>query len=260
MAFPSKRFGEKIVLGYTPVWMLIVAVIVKWKLYESYQSNDYISLGLVLISPCLFLPLVLADKDENLLSLHQRYSFKANVFIGILSYLGNHFYTHYFYNVLGMRYTGPLASGFQINQVPVSMFLMTHVYFLSYHVIVTKLLRLLVSICDNKLYQNIGMASGVIVFAILTAFLETYTISNFPYYTYPDYYTMLTKGSVFYSLFLIVTFPLFYFIDEKEQYSIGTVVMNGFGGMMIVLLLADIWRLISGYLMVQEDNIKVPYS
>ena len=240
----SKQFGERIVLYYTVLWISVIAVIVKMRLYEGFQANDYLKVGVALSLPCILIPLIVADKKERHLKFFDRYIVKANLFIAILSYLGNHFFTHYFYNILGMRYTGPLAVGFKINSVPVSMYLMTHVYFLSYHVLVTPLLRAVVNIFSYNIWiQYVMGGASVIVLSILTAFLETYTISNFPYYTYPDYYSMLTTGSVFYGMFFMVSFPAFYFIDEQETWSIGRVVITAFGCMMIIMLLADIWRL-----------------
>ena len=257
----SKQFGERIILYYTVLWISVMAVIVKMRLYESFQANDYLKVGVTLSFPCILLPLILADKKERHLNYFERYIVKANIFIAILSYLGNHFFTHYFYNILGMRYTGPLAVGFKINAVPVSMYFMTHVYFLSYHILVTPLLRAVVNIFSyNTLIQYIMGGGSVIVLSILTAFLETYTISSFPYYTYPDYYSMLTTGSVFYSMFFVVSFPAFYFIDEQETWSVGHVIITAFGCMMIIMLLADIWRLVLGQVMNKTVSMCVPYA
>lgn len=40
---------------------------------------------------------------------------KANIWIAILSYIGNYFWTHYFYKVLGTRYTFPIT--WELNRV-----------------------------------------------------------------------------------------------------------------------------------------------
>lgn len=244
---PSKRFGEKVVLIYTPLWMLCLAAIVKTRWYEAFGPHDYIGVGVAFLLPILLLPLLL--RSEKDLPLHRRYIIKANVYIAILSYIGNHFYTHYFYNVLGMRYTGPLAEGVQINRVPLSMFLMTHVYFLSYHVLVSPLLRVVRSALDwNATAQCVGTAGLVVLLAVFTAAAETWTISSFPFYTYPDLYTMLTTGSVFYGIFFVVTFPMFFRLDEdpSSPWPLSRVVVEALAAMMLVLLCADWWRLLVG--------------
>ena len=237
----SKQFFENTIIGYTLLWMSSLAIIVHWKLYEYFNSHHYLILSLIYAIPCLLLPFIVADKAEKTLPFSKRFNTKANIFIGIVSYIGNYFFTHYFYSVLGMQYTGPLAIGKGIdhNGVPLSMYFMTHVYFTSNHVIITKILRTF----SNRLVIIIP----VIILAIVTAFMETFTISNFPYYTYPDYHMMITTGSLFYSIFLSVTFLIFYHIDEtRYSWSLTEVSFSSLGGMMIVLLLADYCRLVSG--------------
>ena len=241
---PSKRFGEKAVLVYTPVWMLCMVAIVWTRWYETFGPHEYIGVGVALVTPILLIPLLFKEKSVPFCS---RYIVKANVYIAILSYIGNHFYTHYFYNVLGMRYIGPLAEGIQINRVPLSMFLMTHVYFISYHVLVNPLLRAVSgALPENRVGQFIVSAIVTVVLALLTAAGETWTISSFPYYTYPDYYSMMTTGSVFYSLFFVVTFPMFFRIDEESCWSLGRTVLEALAAMMMVLVCADWWRLLVG--------------
>ena len=251
-------------LCYTPVWIGAMAFIVVRKWYEHFSPNDYILTGLCLSLPCILIPLALARRDpsERQTPIFGRYIIKANVFIAIVSYIGNHFYTHYFYNVLGMRYTGPLAEGrgVDINRVPLSMYLMTHVYFMSYHILVTPLLRATKSLFQTAPLQSLSLAVVVCVIAILTAFAETLTISSFPYYTYPDFYQMLTKGSVFYGTYFVVTFPWFYRLDEDPTrlWSLSQVVMEALAAMMVVLLCADVWRLLIERF--GNELISVPYA
>jgi cycloeucalenol cycloisomerase len=86
--------------------------------------------------------------------------------------------------------------------------------------------------------------------------METLTISSFPYYSFKDRFLAYTLGSAFYGIYFIVSFPVFYRIDEKhvlvtrsgikvvEPTPIYSVVMEAMGSGMIVLLLLDICRLI----------------
>ena len=61
----------------------------------------------------------------------RRYSLKVQVWIAIFGFIGNYWYTHYFYNVLKAEYT---MLAHDINGVPLAMFFGTHFYFCSYHV------------------------------------------------------------------------------------------------------------------------------
>lgn len=251
-------------LLYSPVWIGFLAVVVIRKWYEDFRPFDYILVGLGVSLPCVIAPFILAGNREKSTPPLKRFIIKANIFIGIVSYLGNHFNTHYFYNVLGVRYTGPLSPGrgWEINRVPVSMYLMTHVYFMTYHVLGTPLLRAVrTSFKSASPLQYTAVGVAVVVMAFVTAFAETWTISSFPYYTYPDYYEMLTRGSIFYGTFFVVTFPWFARLDEDmlKPWSIRKVVVEAFAAMMVVLLCDDIWRLIFEHFNLSKRK-GVPYA
>lgn len=65
------------------------------------------SLGLIAALPCALLPLLLQPVAEREKPLSQRYWVKANAWIAVFSFIGNYFWTHYFYRVLGATYTFP---------------------------------------------------------------------------------------------------------------------------------------------------------
>ena len=243
----SKVFGETFILIYSVIWISFLAVVVIWKWYEQFSPNDYILVGLGIAIPCFVGPLVFPDMKERRIPFSERYIVKANIFIFIVGYIGNHFYTHYFYDMLGMRYTGPLATGkgIEINQVPLSMFLFTHPYFMTYHVLAAPLLRATKVYLQKYPSPDILLGIFITLIAFMTAFIETWTISGFPYYTYPDFYTMLTKGSAFYGVFFVVTFPWFFRLDEdpRDLWSLGRVVKEALAAMMVVLICADFMRL-----------------
>lgn len=253
----SKAFGEKAILLYSPFWigLMIIVVIGRW--YEAFTSNDYLLFGVGLALPCLALPLIIADPGEKRIPILQRYVVKANIYILIISYLGNYFYTHYFFKVLGVKYTGPLApgAGVDLNGVPLSMYFMTHVYFMSYHVLLSPLMRAVrTSFSDGAISQVVALTVFVLVAAFVIAFAETWTISSFPYYTYPSFYGMLTKGSMFYGTFFVVTFPMFSRLDEdtKDPWTLKRVVVEALAAMMLVIVAADLWRLV----FVRYDGLK----
>ena len=65
------------------------------------------AIGLATALPCFLVPLVVvgaADRGKPLLS---RYWVKANLWIAVFSFIGNYFWTHYFYRLLGAAYTFP---------------------------------------------------------------------------------------------------------------------------------------------------------
>lgn len=60
----------------------------------------FLCVGLAL--PFLLQPVLYPFSAEKCLPLCCRYSVKANVWIAIFSFIGNYWYTHYFYSVLGV--------------------------------------------------------------------------------------------------------------------------------------------------------------
>ena len=65
-------------------------------------------------------------------------AWQANVWIAVFGYVGNYFWTHYFFKLLGASYT---MKSHRLNDVPLVMYLMTHAYFCFYHALSNVLLR-----------------------------------------------------------------------------------------------------------------------
>jgi len=112
--------------------------------------------------------------------LSQRYWLKANVWVAIFSYVGNYFWTHYFYQVLGASYSFPVR--IELNRVPFFLYLVTHGYFAFYLTASTILLR---RIWTSALYLKssslVRLLISILVvfgFSVITAFMETYTINE----------------------------------------------------------------------------------
>ena len=65
------------------------------------------AIGLTTALPCVVLPWLLEPKADRAKPLEKRYWVKANIWIAILSFIGNYLWTHYFYTILGAAYTFP---------------------------------------------------------------------------------------------------------------------------------------------------------
>ena len=92
-------------------------------------------------------------------------------------------YTHYFYCVLRANYTMP---AWRLNDVPIAMFFATHFYFASYHVFANLPLRHVRSAYLPGVRRTALEVALVLAMSYATAFMETLTISNFPYYDFED--------------------------------------------------------------------------
>lgn len=108
------------------------------------------------------------------------------MWIAIYSFIGNYFWTHYFYTLLKAKYTFP---SWMLNGVPIPLYFMTHAYFCFYHAVSNMSLRWLRVSCrewTSTTAQNLVYAAGIFVLSYVTAYMETLTISSFKYYDFED--------------------------------------------------------------------------
>ncbi|KAG9142962.1 hypothetical protein Leryth_006233 [Lithospermum erythrorhizon] len=244
----SKRWGEFFFLMYSPFWItLIIGVIVPFKLYEDFKELEYLIVGLVSALPAFLLPMLFVGKVDASLCWKDRYWVKANLWLLIFSYVGNYFWTHYFFKVLGASYTFP---SWKMNGVPHATFLLAHVCFLFYHVASNITLRKLRSLIEG-FPKNVRWsieAVWILIFAYFIAYLETMAISKFPYYDFVDRASMYKVGCLFYAIIFVVSFPMFLRIDEKlgDLWDLPRVVIDSLAAAMLVTILLDLWRLYLG--------------
>ena len=81
---------------------------------------------------------------------------------------------------------------------------------------------------------------------------QTLTISNFPYYDFEDRDLAYTVGSAFYGLYFVVSFPVYFALDEpgkvvgpwyRSATPLRDAVTSSLASGMLVLLLLDLTRL-----------------
>mmetsp|Transcript_3554 Transcript_3554/g.4701 ORF Transcript_3554/g.4701 Transcript_3554/m.4701 type:complete len:312 (-) Transcript_3554:10-945(-) len=254
---PSKYAYEKFTTFYSPIWMFCFGIIVVFQLYEDFTATSYNVVCLGLALPFLLQPIILPSAlfhspDANR-PLKERYAFKANIWLAIYSFIGNYWYTHYFYSVLKASYTMPST---RLNNVPIAMFFATHFYFSSYHVFSNTCLRKIKTSFQAGWKRRILYLSTVILLSYFTAFMETLTISSFPYYSFEDRNMAYSIGSAFYGIYFLVSFPAFLEFDEgidedsgnSSSCNIGLwdVVVQSCGYGMMIMCLLDFVRLFTG--------------
>lgn len=247
---PGKKWTEVFILCYSPVWILFdLGIVVPFQLYERFSELEYLLLGIGTAFPCFLLPLFIVGKADRHRPILERHWVKMNIWIAVVSFVGNYFWTHYFYNLLGASYTFP---SWRLNNVPIPLYLMTHAYFCFYHVLSSLFLRRLrhslsLSV-TSPIVRTAVQVVWVVLFSYFTAFMETLTIANFPYYTFVDKASMYKYGSLFYAIYFFVTFPMFIRLDESPgvQWTLGRTVVDALGGCMLVTILLDLWRIMIG--------------
>lgn len=234
----SKRAAERFNLAFSAVWLAVFCTIVATQVYMAFGDWAYMALGLFVGLPYVVWPLVFPFAEDAGVPLHRRYFVVSNVWIAVLSFVGNYFWTHYFYTVLNARYSFPVA--LQLNGVPFFLYLVTHGYFVFYHTCTTIVLRALAA---RRWASRPVWAAAVFAMAVFTAFMETWTISNVPYYSHPSLWRMYTVGSLFYGIYFYVSFPMFWRVGETRLWTAAEALADSLAACMAVTLLLDFSRL-----------------
>jgi len=110
----EKRGYEVWVLKYSLVWMASFGAIIAFQLYESFTAATYFYVCGGLAAPLVLRELLpgVAPKQRPF---GARHGVRAQLWIAIFGFIGNYWYTHYFYCVLRARYTVP---AWRLNNVP----------------------------------------------------------------------------------------------------------------------------------------------
>jgi len=210
-----KKATEDFWLGWAVCWVCSFGVIIGFGMYEWFDRWHYLLVCGGLVAPLILQPILWPGlTGEAKVPWHERHSFKANVWIAIFSFIGNWWYTHYFYSVLEASYSMP---GHDVNAVPIAMFLATHFYFTLYHALAAKALRAVTKLYQPGLGRSTFVCALVAAMAYSTAFTESATISAYPCYRFSDIHQAYTLGSAFYGIYFIVSYPLFFDLDEPPE-------------------------------------------
>jgi cycloeucalenol cycloisomerase len=254
---PSKAWGEKFFLAYSPVWMTIMALVMGLGVSERLGEWGFMAIGVAVALPLVVVPALIRDERPLGRRWYQTYWFKANLYIGIFNIAANYFGTEYFFDILGMVYDYPMIElnldatlvGSGEQRVPFIMYLLTQAYFLTYHTTAVIVLR---RIRTSRLPIG-AMLWPLLLLAVayFWAWMETKAMAN-PWiesqFYYKDIERMLSYGSLFYSLYFIASFPIFYHLDEERDasWSLTMTVAAALSASMIMMFLLDFAAAIFG--------------
>ena len=137
----------------------------------------------------------------------------------------------------------------RLNNVPIALIFATHFYFSTYHGFSNAMLRKVVTTYEPGLLRTILYVGVVVVFSYFTAFMETLTISSYPYYTFENRTMAYTVGSAFYGIYFLVSFPAFFIFDAEvdkpsaPKITVWDTFVSSCGHGMMILTLLDFVRL-----------------
>lgn len=264
---PGKAWAERFFLFYSPVWIAAVA----WALLSgavlTWDDPTYILFGVAVGAPPVLVPALLRRRVPALAAtaIRDSYWLKFNVWIFLFVFVGTYFLTHYFFDVLGMRYTfptrwngGAALVGVRREPIPLFMYPLTQAYFVTYHVVMLVLLRRVRGLLGLPLHgppdmsrsvpvalRRVTLALATVALAYSVAWAETFFMATdaiAAYFGYADKARMLAYGSLFYACYFVVSLPLLARLDEdpRARTPLGQAVLSSLAAGMLVFLLLDL--------------------
>lgn len=272
-ADPGQAWAERFFLLYSPIWIALVA----WALLSgavlAWDDPTYLAFGLLCGAPPVLVPALLHRRVPALRAVpwHQSYWFKFNVWIFLFVFVGTYFLTHYFFDVLGMRYAFPTGwnggaalVGRARPEIPLFLYPLTQAYFVTYHVVMLVVLRrargLLglpqpgtqdMSRRSSRILHRLALAVLTVAVAYGVAFAETFFMAIdaiAAYFSYADKSRMLMYGSLFYACYFLVSLPLLGRLDEPAgaRTSLGQTILSSLAAGMLVFIILDVLTWIIG--------------
>ncbi|MGB8224504.1 MAG: hypothetical protein WCF10_18065 [Polyangiales bacterium] len=254
---PSKAWGEKFFLAYSPIWMIIVGLAMGLGVTARAGEWGFLAIGVAVAAPLLLVPALIRDESALGRRWYQTYWLKANLYIAIFNFAANYFGSEYFFDVLGMVYDYPMIDltldsalvGSGEQRVPIVMYLLTQAYFMTYHTTAVIVLRRIRT--SRFPIGTVLWPALLLLVAYFWAWMETKAMAN-PWiesqFYYRDMERMLAYGSLFYSLYFVASFPIFYHLDERREtrWTLTITVAAACTASMLMMFLLDFAATIFG--------------
>jgi cycloeucalenol cycloisomerase len=251
---PSKAWGEKFFLAYTPVWIAAMGALMTTGAGKRWGDLALNVAMLAILAPLVAIPALVRDERALGRPWWRTYSCKLNLWIGIYAAVGSYFGSEYFFDVLGMVYNYPQLSwrldsalvGTGAQTVPFIMYPSAHFYFVTYHTIGVIVLR---RVRTSELFVGANARwlwpLAVVAAAYGFAWMETFAMTGgaiAEQFTYRDLPRMLRWGSLFYATYFVISFPMIYRLDEnpEDDWPLRRVAVEALAAGMLLLFALDL--------------------
>lgn len=251
---PDKAWAERYFLLQTPVWIAAVALVIVTGWVHRWSDPGYLAFGVVAMAPAVVGPYVLGRPTRLGTPPHAvAYWIKFNVWCAIVVGFGTYFGTHYFFDLMGMRYAFPVrwtfssaVTGRTPGEVPIFMYPLTQAYFVSYYAALVVVVR---GVSSKWRLGRLGRALLILVLAYAVAFGETFFMANEALsdaFQYADRERMLALGSFGYAIYFVIGLPMVRRIDESRTWTLGEVAQNALATCMLIALGLEAWAHLVG--------------
>ncbi|TLS20859.1 uncharacterized protein PpBr36_10875 [Pyricularia pennisetigena] len=236
----DKTTTERAILYQSPLWMAAVGWVMLTGRLGHWGDAELLVFSSAVSVPSVIFPAYMVRRDcpsTRKQPLHQRYWLKLNLWVFVVVCWGTYFGTHYFFNLMGMRYRfantrltldSPVLGAANNGQtVPLFMYPLTHAYFMTYFVVMLRAERL---VRDRVLPRSlrrtvVGKGLVVLVVSYSTAYLETFFMAAdvlSEYFYYLDRARMLRLGSLGYAMYFVAGLPMVKRIDaDGGRWDLG---------------------------------------
>jgi cycloeucalenol cycloisomerase len=228
-ADPGKRFTEKFILAWTPVWIAVVIGIMASHAFTRWGDVGHLAFPLLLLVPVYVAPFFAPDKG--------RYFWRFNLWIGVYSLLQMYFGSALFFDVLHMEYHFPVT--WIVNRSPLFLYPLTIVYFSTYYVVMVVVWRAV------QTHAAILKWPALVVIGYAVAFAETGGMANEwlrDAFSYRDKWFVLIWGSACYGSIFMLSLPFVFRLDEKPSWQriVGEVLAVN----MAALCVYEVWAVV----------------
>lgn len=263
---PDKAWAELYFLAQSPLWMAAVAAAMLTGWMQSWSELGYLSFGCAAMAPAVLGPAVLHKRYAASGSrIVDSYWVRLNLWVAVLVVFGTYFGTHYFFDLMGMKYAfavewnfGSEVVGRTPGQVPVFMYPLTHAYFVSYYVGMGVAWRGLRTRFGLGAFGS-GLISGLSLLGLsyAVAFGETFFMANEALedvFAYADRARMLWLGSWGYAVYFLIGLPMVARLGEPTAqgnvvaWPLRQVIVEALATCMLVLCGLEVWAKLVGAL------------
>jgi cycloeucalenol cycloisomerase len=257
---PDKAWTERLILAQSPWWISAVAGVMVTGVIRNLSEASLMLLSITLTAPPVLLPILLSStRPDRDLPWRQCYWLKLNTWVFIVVAFGTYFGTHYFFDLMGMRYAFDVQWTFEAQVVgqsgqvvPVFMYPLTHAYFMTYFVLLLVLERGMlreISKLQGRPAGWLGRALVVLALAYGLAFAETLFMANefmTGLFAYEKHGRMLAVGSFGYAAYFVVGLPMVRRVDRGGRWTMGRVIIEALATCMGILMLLEVWAKMVG--------------
>jgi cycloeucalenol cycloisomerase len=259
---PDKAWAEKFFLTFVPVFFVYNGVVQSAGWLDTNDFWHVVQNVGMWIPYCVLLPAWL--RRHSGVPWRESYWLKFNLYMFVFVFMVTYFHTEYFFELLGLRYrfddvtlyfdaalVGPdeATAAETWQKVPPGMYLNAVAFFVVYHTVAIVCMRRVrtMTLAWSDLARRAAWVAIVAVAALFFAWAETrlyITQAASGNVWYVDLDAMLLYGSVFYSMYFLVSFPSVFRMDEEmsqARWSLSRTTIEAFAASAISLLLLDLW-------------------